>query len=231
MVLDPFSMTSVILKGSRTTSSYDSVVATSTGTMRRVGMQQKKAIKAPAAKRTTFDTAQCRMLHDMQSTDDESTPAEAKEEQPSDAKCEGEAAPGEVASEAEDADSRTDEGESEEESDESCRESSGGGAPATSPTVREAFDLREVAKTPVAPRDTTPPKAPSAEAIGNSPLTVANDISTPAKKETEPQLKTPSGSNKKMNGGASGSKKNHGTMEPWNPGTTPPGMESRNHEP
>ena len=196
-----------ILKGSRTTSSYDSVVATSTSTMRRVGVQQRKAIKAPAAKRTTFDRAQCKMLDDMQSTDDESAPVEAKEEQPSDAKCEGEAAPGEVGSEAEDANSKTDEAESEDESDESCKEGSGGGAPATSPTVREAFDPEEVAQTPVAPRDLTPPKAPSAEGIGNSPLTVADGSSTPAKKETEPQLKTPSGSSKKKDGGASGSKK------------------------
>ena len=196
-----------IMKGSRTTSSYDSIVATSTSTMRRVGVQQRKAIKAPAVRRTTFDRAECKILDDMQSTDDESAQVEAKGEQPSDAKCKEEAVPLEAGSGAEDASSGTDEGERGDESGESCKESSGGGAPATSPTVRDAFDLEEVVQTPVAPKSLTPPKPPSAEGVVSSPLTVADGASTPAKKETETQLKTPSGSGKKKEGSSGGSRK------------------------
>ena len=196
-----------LLKGSRTTSSYDSVVATSTSTMRRVGVQQRKMTKAPATKRTISDKAQCRVLDDMQSTDDESMPIKATEEQPPTVKCEEEVAPEEVESAAGDVGSETDGGESGDESGESGEESGSDAAPATSPTAKETFNLGDVTQTPTALRDSTPPKAPTAEGIRNSPLAVADAGSTPAKKDSEAQLKTPGGSGNKREGEGGGSKR------------------------
>lgn len=115
--------------------------------------------------------------------------------------------PLEAESEAGSDNSGTDEDESGDESVGSCKESSGGGAPATSPTVREVFDSEEVVHTPVAAKSPTPPKPPSTEGVTSSPLTVADGASTPAKKDTDTQLKTPSGSGRKKEGSSGGSKK------------------------